>query len=263
MGTWGVGLYQDDEAADIKPLLTQLLRLPHSIDDLIAIARGDDDNDGIVFHLVVADQLERKGIHHAATRDAAIEILRSGADIARLKSLGMTDADLRKRENGNADLLARLENPRPEKPRKTMAKPKPLPVAVGDVVIYPCDDDKPINPYLSDKMLEQRPFSATGWGAFVVADTGFEFGFLPWIGIRRLGRFLHSKPDMASLSGETADRIVQYGTLSPAHMKRMGMTVVGQRTGDGPVPPLPHGHAGGADCARNDISISNRLSNRL
>lgn len=259
MGTWGAGLYDDDETADLKPTLSVLFGLPIEMEDVARLASGGHTSD--LFWLVMADQLERKGLRYGAATDAAIRILTDGSDLERLRNLGMDAADLSKREAGNAALLKRLQSPRPEKPRKTLKKPKPVPVTVGDVVIYPCSERGPVNPYFSDKLLEKVPFFATGWGALQVVDAGFAFDFLPWVGIRRIGRVFETPPSADGLMELPLADVVGYGTLSPYRFKRMGMKVIATHPVDDELPPLPAGHAGGAHCAMHDICVSNRLFN--
>jgi len=261
MGAWGVGLYQDDGAADLKASLATLFRLPIDISDFrAALNRGEaDEGGGVVYSLVLADFLERKGHHHTETFQKAIAIIRDGADIDRLRALQMSEGDLRGREKILADLLGRLENPRPEKPRKTLKSAKRVPVSAGDAVVYPANSTGPVNPYFTATLLQKIPFNPTHWAALIVVEVGYAYDYLPWVGVQRITQVFEEKPGLAQIgSGGRAD-IVAYGTLSPAHFRKMGMEKVGVLPVPDAFAPLPHGHAGGRDCAIHDISISNRL----
>ena len=69
MGSWGPGLYQDDDTKDLKDTIGILARLPVSGERILELliegrreSTGLDQSGGPTFWLVVADQFERKGI---------------------------------------------------------------------------------------------------------------------------------------------------------------------------------------------------------
>ena len=266
MGGWGAGLYQDDDAADLKELVSTLIDLPMPLDEVISHASSEEAAQSEVFWLVCADQVERKGLRHQATFDRARKIISEGSDIDRLKSLGMADADLRKRKKTLDELDRRLAAPRKEKPRKTLTSPKPLAVSAGDVVAYPRSEQGAKNPYFGPKLLAAQPFHPMGWAAFHVVGTGFAFGFLPWIAIQRFPGLFPERPKLKDLDGPLVARLlkrppagpVQFGTLSPSHMQKMEMTVIGRRPVPGSLNPDELERAGRA-VAISDISIANRL----
>jgi len=62
MGSWGIGLYQDDSAADVRDMISLLAKLPVSGDRLLEIILdnyqdnvGLNEDGGPTFWLVVAD----------------------------------------------------------------------------------------------------------------------------------------------------------------------------------------------------------------
>lgn len=69
MGTWGPGLYSNDMAADLRPMVSGALKLPLPIDDIVdliarqepEIALDPDDEDHTAFWLVVADLVWKSG----------------------------------------------------------------------------------------------------------------------------------------------------------------------------------------------------------
>jgi hypothetical protein len=63
MGAWGPGLYQDDEAADLRNTISLLSKMPADGDRILEILVGNhpeppamDRDGGPTFWLVVADQ---------------------------------------------------------------------------------------------------------------------------------------------------------------------------------------------------------------
>ncbi len=77
MGAWGLGLYSSDMAADMRATIKSVLRLPLDEDRIVDILRDSEgaaandpnDEDHTTFWLVLADQFEKRGVAHAATRD--------------------------------------------------------------------------------------------------------------------------------------------------------------------------------------------------
>jgi hypothetical protein len=116
LGVFGVGLYSGDFAMDLRSTVGAVLRLPFEVDRLVEIlcdcepgaARNPADEDHTTFWLVLADQFSKRGIESARVRDAALNIIDNGLDLARLEKLGMKSADLRKRKAMLEELRARL-----------------------------------------------------------------------------------------------------------------------------------------------------------
>ena len=117
MGAWGAGLYSSDMAADLRAIIKSALRLPVDENCIVEIlsncecrAAADSSNeDHTIFWLVLADQFEKRGVAHPATREKAIAIIDGGDDLTMMEKLGMKQADLRKRGAKLAELRGRLE----------------------------------------------------------------------------------------------------------------------------------------------------------
>ena len=105
MGAWGTGLYSSDMAADMRATIKSVLRLPLDEDRIVTILRdcegrtadNPNDEDYATFWLVLADQFEKRGVAHPATREKAIAIIDRGEDLDMMEKRGMKPADLRKR----------------------------------------------------------------------------------------------------------------------------------------------------------------------
>lgn len=129
MGSWGPGLYSDDFAQDLKPLVGALARLP--VADVEIARLVGDANPGVaddpadeshtVFWLALADQFVKRGIDCPTTRTCALDIISSGADIAMMRKLNMTERDLRKRQANLDALRSAIEAAAiaPKKPRNS------------------------------------------------------------------------------------------------------------------------------------------------
>ncbi|WP_411642776.1 hypothetical protein [Loktanella agnita] len=259
MGTWGAGLYSDDDAADFVDLIRAVLRLPKPVDELVDLLLGGAED--AMEHrdltvLILADQFEKRGIHHTETYSEAIQVLESGIDIEILRGSEMEEKDVRARTKSNAKILDRLKNPRAEKPRKTLSKPQPTVVSAGDYVRFPIQDRGARNPYIPPAREDFRP---NGWGIVQVHDVGWEFEYLSWVKLLRL-KWEHQHPPSAK-DAENAPPVgnLAFGTLSPSHFKRMEMEIIGNRPRrSDAAPPLP-GERTARFVTLNDISIGNLL----
>ena len=189
MGAWAAGLYSSDMAADMRATVKSVLRLPLDEDRIVDILRDSetqaandaDNEDHTTFWLVLADQFEKRGIAHAATREKAINIIDRGDDLMMMEKLGMKLADLRKRSAKLAELRARLTvAPRVSKPRATIKAPESYVLEVGVLYACPVKGSNCINPYFSKKDFERFPWTPDGWRQFVVLDRGRAFDYLAW-----------------------------------------------------------------------------------
>jgi hypothetical protein len=185
MGSWGPGLYQDDEALDLKSTIALLSKLPVAGDRLVEIllAKRDDgaqlDKDGgPTFWLVVADQFERKGIESPMVFSKAIEAIESGADLRDLEARDMGPADIRKRSKVLEELGARFRSPRPTRRPPTRKNPPPMVVEVGQAFSFPTMKNRAMNPYHRNRA--QAGFEPDGWGAMLILGIGRAYDWLPW-----------------------------------------------------------------------------------
>lgn len=176
MGAWGVGLYQCDEAADVKETFADTAKLPVDVDELVArVTRksglGDDpfaaeEVDG---WLVIADQLHLFGLDHQPTFATALKIIDSGADLKAKEDLEMSPRDLKKRAQVLQDLKAKWAAPH-SKPRKRrmMKGPEKYLFEVGDIWIMPAAGGAPVS--FDDPATIGEHYTPEGWASFAVFD---------------------------------------------------------------------------------------------
>ena len=259
MGAWGSGLYSNDDAADFLDTVRAVLKLPRPLDELVELLQVEaktEIDDETTFWLVVADQLEKKGLRYPSVLSKAIAILESDADIEELRNAGADDSDLRARKKSNSKLLARLMRPRAERSRKTLKKPQPAVVAIGDYVCFPTQGGNARNPYFPP---DTEDFAQDGWGLIQIHDIGWEFGYLNWVKLFALKWPCAHCPTVKDAIEAEPSGTLGYGTLSAAHFKRMQMTILGNET-----PRLDAPLAGPFDftarfATLNDISVVNIL----
>ena len=178
MGAWGGGLYEGDFACDMRDDFKGFLRAPLSDDEFLAkieeahgVGHDGEHIDGFDYWLVLADQLERIGLHRPEISQRAIAIIEHGEDIVALERLGAKPKTTEERRKDTAKLLDRLHNPRPAKPRKPLKKPQPLLFEPGDAFIWPTDKGNCFSEFMPDGRFEQD-----GWGFAVIKDVGHEYG---------------------------------------------------------------------------------------
>lgn len=232
MGAWGPGLYSDDFALDLRGTLSAVCRLP--IDgaeivtlmcDLEPVAHTPGDEDHTTFWLILADQLQRRGIESQA-RARAMAIIDDNSNLQMLEELGMSDSDLKKRRQKLTKLRNDLSKPPPEKPRTTLAKPQPLLIERGQVYTYPLDSrGNCVNPYFTDAT---RPeFIQKRWGAFVVVNTGHALGYLAWYELARAPGVIKDKPGLSGAMAAIDQGRRGIGTLTRLHASRMQLELLG------------------------------------
>ena len=109
MGAWGGGLYDGDYALDLKGTLKAVLRAPLSDDEVLAelwasLGKGAVELDALDYWLVLADQLERRGIRRQDIFERAIAIVEAGEDVAMLKELEAEPKTIAKRRKETTKL---------------------------------------------------------------------------------------------------------------------------------------------------------------
>lgn len=138
MGAWGVAIFSDDTAADIKSDWQAGLRegqdpasltkdLVMNYDDIIK-----DVDEGKIFWLALAAAQYETGHLEADVRDKALNIIRAGGDINRWEKESTSLAKQRKAVLEK--LAAKLEGPQPKPKRLKPLKPKGVHFDVGDVM---------------------------------------------------------------------------------------------------------------------------------
>lgn len=139
MGTWGVGLYADDTACDVRDQLNDYLLGGDDAKSAIKKLTAElGDEDEPAFWFALADCLWKRGLLTPAVKCKALTIIASGADLA----VWQEDAPelVGKRRTVLEKLRQRLEQPQPQaKPVRRSWKDQPSGLQVGDVVWYSAD----------------------------------------------------------------------------------------------------------------------------
>jgi hypothetical protein len=233
MGTWGPGLYSNDTAADLKTTVGTLLRLPFGPEEILIALRQQEPSlndpaseDYTACWFVVADRFHRYGVDHSPTFALVTKLIQDGTDLNLMAELGMSRADLRRREKVLNELATRLAHPHPKPSRRaTLKRPQEFLVDVGDILKYPMMNSGSANPYLKDWAASRPPFEPDQIGAAVILDRGRTFDFLAWYTAAPLDNSWTDDPSLAECL-DSRLRPAASGTLTPTHLKRMAITKV-------------------------------------
>jgi len=253
MGTWGVGLYQCDDASDLRDEFREVVRAPWDGDRLLAWAletypdAADSRADGYAdLRLALADLFWTYGIEHPDVEEAAVSLV-DGGDLDAKRQLGMAERDLKRRAVVLDTLAAkwRAANPQPRS-RQMLKSPQPFILRAGDCVTYPTSIGRVRNPYVSEAregtFYETFPWEGDSWAAAIVLACRHRYEtFARYLiaVLRRAGANPATLEEFAGLS------ILHSRTFAPApmrrvhlvsttrmHLKRMGVVVVGNRRVD-------------------------------
>lgn len=262
MGAWGTGLYSDDLALDLRSTISAVCRLPKDGDEIVDLlcelneGVEDDPEDGPVFWLVAADQLQRRGIESRA-RQRALHVIDEGTDIARLEGLGMDPRDLAKRRKVLDVLRGKLGDPPVPKQRRGLKTPQAHIVARGEVYAFPVDErGNPVNPYLGEA--QRSEFVPAGWSSCLVARTGRALDFFAWCQLVASSSIAPERPSLSAAVEILDPQRYGVGTLSRAHFKRMQLELLGV-VDDWPDVPVPE-HRLAISVTASDVSAANVLS---
>lgn len=242
MGSWGAGLYDDDDACDVRDeIASMLLAKPNtSTDALLASLRrkfgysADLTLDNCpTFWMVIADQFCKRGIESKIAMTLALAAIDTGADLKDLEARGMDKRGLRARASVHRKLRQRLANPQ-QACRKPALKPvlKKLVVEAGEIYSYPTNRfGTPFNVYRSS--WEEVGFEPTGWGALIILKAGRFKGLHPWAVFCSVVTKSNPEPTLeAVLTGKTLKAGVSHCVPRQSHMKKMGMKLLGKVTLD-------------------------------
>ena len=243
MGAWGGGLYDGDFALDLKGTIEGVLRAPLSDDEALAEiwtshGKGAVENDALDYWLVLADQLERRGMRRQDVFERAIAIVDAGEDLAVLESLEAEPKTIAERRRETAKLAERLRDPRPAKQRKPLKKPQPLLLEVGEGLTWPTDHGASINPYVPEESLwKLGGFKQDGWGFGVVTEAGHEFYVLAYYAVQVL-KWRRAERPSPELAVHCPRAPYRYGTMSKLHLSRTRAERLG-RVPDEAIGPPP------------------------
>lgn len=225
---WGVGLYANDTALDLKSTLAAVLRLPLDVDSILRLLldheralRDPGDSDYTDCWFVTADRFHRHGIIHQPTLELVQRLVDDDVDIKQKASLGLDERGLRVRRKVLGELKLRLETPH-SKPFRTgtLKKPQPYLLEQGAVITYPTQNAKPANGYFPDWATEG--FEQNGFGAAVVVERGLAFGYLTWYTVGVLAGNWSHRPTLADclpMRMFTLDAC----TASRTHLRRLAV----------------------------------------
>jgi hypothetical protein len=190
MGTWGIGLYSNDSAADLRDQFQTIVRAPWDGARILAyllekFPSGNDpkDEEYTDLRLAIADLFWQYAIDHPPSFRLAADIVQKGTDLDSKRALGMSAADLKKRGKGLEELRTkwRMPNGKP-RPRRVLKSPESFLVAAGDCLLYPTSRGNPINPHVSDSGRAAYDalynWKQDGWGTVLVLATFRRFDVL-------------------------------------------------------------------------------------
>ena len=210
------------------------------------------------FWLVVADQLQRKGLESEA-RQRARRIIGDGTNLAVLEQLGMSSGDLRQRAKALTKLADRLAAPPEPKQRRTLKKPQPLIVLPGEVYVFPVDSRANVyNPYFTNP--DEAKFTPAGWSSCLIVGAGHALEFLAWYQVAPSLDQWAERPNLAEAIRPIDPTKNSVGTISKNHFKRMELDLAG--TIEPPNVAAPE-HDLVMSAVASDISASNALSRWL
>ena len=144
MGAWGLTIFSDDVAADVRDEFTDLIaeglnaeqatkRLVADSQDILA-----DRDDALVFWLALAATQSKLGRLTKAVRARALAIIDSGDDLRRWTDL--SKADISRRTKNLMKLRDQLTGVQPEPKKLRPRKKSSTDFKPGDVVAYQLDD---------------------------------------------------------------------------------------------------------------------------
>ena len=235
MGCWGPGLYQDDEAADLKNTIALLAKLPADGDRILEILLGHqsappefDRDGGPTFWLVVADQFERRGIASSLVFERALAAINTGADLRDQEARDMSAPDLKKRAAVLSALKERLASPRPVRPRPKPGRPPQNPVKPGDMFAFPTMDGQGVNPWSRGQLfgLGGAAFQPNGWGALLILRIGRAYDWFPWCAYATLSVPSSHLPALVDARNARLG-IGQLGVPRTSHLRRIGARLIG------------------------------------
>jgi hypothetical protein len=243
VGTWGTGLYDNDDASDLRDDFKEMVRAPWDGDRLLGWARVQFPEEGTDVPLALADLFWTYGIDHAGVREDGLRIVADGVDLDAKRALGLDDRGLARRAKLLDSLAEKLQTPNPKpRARRMLAGPEPFVLEEGACLVYPTSQGRVRNPYVSPRKEESfyalHPGAPDGWAAAVVLARKHRFEtfarYLIAI-LRNGGREAARLEDVPALSilhsntfGRQPLRRVHLVSTARRHLERMRVEVVGR-----------------------------------
>jgi hypothetical protein len=248
MGTWGVGLYQCDDAADLRVDVREVVRAPWDGDRLRAWALEAYPDSTTDLQLALADLFWSYGIEQSDVRDTALAVVDDGSDLAAKRRLGMSDRDLGRRAVILDELAAkwRSANPKPRN-RRVLKAPQPFLLGLGDCFTYPTSAGRVRNPYVTPVreagFYDNFPWERDGCAAAIVLARVHRHGVFARYLIAVLRWQEDVEPTLEQFRGLSIlhsrtfayepERRVHLVSTTPSHLRRMGVSVIGNLPIDG------------------------------
>jgi hypothetical protein len=247
MGTWGVGLYQCDDASDLRDEFREVVRAPWDGDRLRAWALDayPDAGDNPDLQLVLADLFWIFGIEQRDVLDSALAVVESGADLESKRRLGMSDRDLQRRATVLDQLAAKWRgaNLKP-RDRRMLKEPQPFLLEPGACLTYPTAKGRVRNPYVTPARetgyYRLFPWERDGSAAAIVLARVHRYETFARYLVAILRYDADSEPELdiyptlSILHSRTftfeARRRVHLVSTTRMHLKRMGVSIVGKLT---------------------------------
>lgn len=139
MGTWGVNLYDDDVALDVKGEYIDFLKVGVDSNEatkmLIEIYKDiiEDEEEATAFWLALADTQWKYGRLLPEVKDKAIELIDSGTDLELWKE---NEKQYKKRQNVLTELKNRLNTEQPKEKKITRLVLQKANWEIGDIILY-------------------------------------------------------------------------------------------------------------------------------
>jgi hypothetical protein len=234
MGAWGEGLYDDDEACDVRDTISLLSKMPRDGDAILELVLEqferdvDLNDDGCpTFWMVVADQFAKRGIECERAKRLGLAAIETGADLADLAAREMEPQGLKGRKKVHEKLRERIANPKPTGSRRVPKSPPKCVVATGEIYSFPTMNGTGLNAWFAS--WEEAGFEPNGWGSLIILEVGRVFDWFPWAAYTPLVTDPSKEPDFdAALGAKTlfSDGLA-YFAPKKSHMKKMGMNLLG------------------------------------
>lgn len=158
MGAWGVKISQNDVYADVKDIYTALLRYGIEDDEALRLTlkqfgglADDEEDDGILFRISLADIMQKLGRLTDEVRDKALKAIESGADLESWYGVSQDKGDTRKAVLDELKERLTSEQPKPKKFGKK--RYKICTWKNGDIYRYSFDSDTAKEYGMQDKYL--------------------------------------------------------------------------------------------------------------
>src|SRR5262249_25676159 len=138
VGTWGIGLYENDDASDLREDFKDVVRAPWNGERLRLWARDQFPDDSPDVRLALADLFRVYRIDHAGVRDEAVRIVAGGVDADTKRALGLDERGLARRAKVLDALVEKWRTPNPKpRARRMLARPELFVLDEGACLVYP------------------------------------------------------------------------------------------------------------------------------